>query len=154
MTNSQLPRTAELFPDLDDFAARFVACRIPKGEWTHLAHLAIGMWHVHKYGTDEALTRLRNGIRRLNDSHGTLNTETSGYHETVTRAYVQLLAQYLDTCPLAMPLAERVSLLIASPLADKAALLEFYSRERLMSPQARANWVEPDIMPLQISDAR
>ena len=149
-----MPRTDELFPDLDDFAARFAACRIPKSEWTHLAHLAIGMWHVHQYGADEALTRLRNGIRRLNDSHGTLNTETSGYHETVTRAYVQLLSQFLDACPSAMPLAERVSLLIASPLADKAALLRFYSRERLMSPEARANWVEPDIMPLQISDAR
>ena len=154
MTISQLPRTDELVPDLDDFAARFAACRIPKAEWTHLAHLAIGMWHVHKHGADEALTRLRNGIRRLNDSHGTLNTETSGYHETVTRAYVQLLSQFLDGCPSAMPLAERVSLLIASPLADKAALLRFYSRERLMSPEARANWLEPDIMPLQIADAR
>ena len=149
-----MPRTDALFPDLDDFAARFAACRIAKSEWTHLAHLAIGMWHIHTYGADDALTRLRNGIRRLNDSHGTLNTETSGYHETVTRAYVQLLSQFLDACPSAMPLAERVSLLSASPLADRAALLTFYSRERLMSPEARANWVEPDIRPLHISDAR
>lgn len=143
-----MPNTDGLFPDLDHFAARFVACRIPKAEWTHLAHLAIGMWHIHTYGANEALTRLRNGIRRLNDSHGTPNTETSGYHETVTRAYVQLLAQFLDACPSAMPLAERLSRLIASPLAEREALLEFYSRERLMSPQARAGWVEPDITDL------
>ena len=146
-----MANTDALFPDLDDFAARFVACRIPKPEWTHLAHLAIGMWHIHTYGADEALTRLRAGIRRLNDSHGTPNTETSGYHETVTRAYVQLLAQFLAACPSTMPLAERVSRLIASPLAEKEALLEFYSRERLMSSAARANWVEPDILPLHIS---
>lgn len=149
-----MPRTDALFPDLDGFAARFVACRVPKPEWTHLAHLAIGMCHIHTYGADEALTRLRLGIRRLNDSHGTLNSETSGYHETITRAYVRLLAQFFDACPSAMPLAERVSRLIASPLAEKEALLEFYSRELLMSPEARASWVEPDIMPLQISDAR
>jgi hypothetical protein len=146
-----LPNTAEGFPDLDAFAARFEACRIPKSEWTHLAHLAIGMWHVQRYGADDALTRLRHGISRLNDSHGTLNTETSGYHETITRAYVRLLAQFLDASPSAMPLAERVSRLIASPLAEKEALLKFYSRELLMSPEARASWVEPDIMPLQIS---
>jgi hypothetical protein len=33
-------------------------------------------------------------------------------------------------------------------LLEKDALLEFYSRERLMSDEARARWVEPDLLPL------
>lgn len=129
--------------------ARFESCRLSKAEWTHQAHLAIGMWHVHTVGADEALTRLRVGIRRLNDSHGTANTDSSGYHETITRAYVQLLSRFLSECDLTTPLDERVALLLSGPLAERDALLKFYTRERLMSPQARAKWVEPDIMPLQ-----
>ena len=136
--------------DVDALAGRFNACTIPHEEWTHAAHLAVGAWHVQRYGPEESLVRLRLGIRRLNDSHGTLNSPTSGYHETVTRAYVQLLAQFLDSCPNDMPLGERVSCLISSPMADKNVLLRFYSRELLMSPQARGEWIEPDITPLQL----
>lgn len=148
-----MPTTDELFPDLDDFAARFAACHIPKSEWTHLAHLAIGAWHVHTYGPNEALTRLRDGIRRLNDSHGTLNSETSGYHETVTRAYVEILSQFLETCPRTTTMEERVAVLVAGPLAGKDLLLRFYSKELLMSSLARAEWVEPDVKPLAIAIA-
>ena len=138
--------------DVDGLATRFAACRIPHEEWTHQAHLAVGMWHVDRYGADEALTRLRVGIRRLNDSHGTPNSATRGYHETITRAYVQLLAEFLETCPPAMSLTERVAQLLDSPVASKDALLRFYSREHLMSAQARAAWVEPDILPLRVAD--
>ena len=120
-------------------------------EWTHLAHLAVGTWHVQRYGPDEALTRLRTGIRRLNDNHGTLNSATSGYHETVTRAYVELLAQFVQRCPADMALRERVLNVINGPLADRDVLLRFYSRDRLMSPSARAEWIEPDLAPLRLS---
>jgi len=122
---------------------------VPRGEWTHAAHLAVGLWHVDRYGAGEALVRLRDGIRRLNESHGTVNSATSGYHETVTRAYVELIAVFCATCPAGLPLSDRVALLLGSPLADRAVLLRFYSRDRLMSGDARAHWVEPDLAPLR-----
>jgi len=134
---------------VDGLATRFVARAIPHAEWTHTAHLVVGAWHVHRYGPDEALARMRVGIRALNDAHGTPNSPTRGYHETVTRAYVVLLAELLGRCPVAMPLAERVARVLASPVAAKDALLAFYSRERLMSSTARAEWVEPDVAPLR-----
>lgn len=109
------------------------------------------MWHVDRYGADEALARLRAGIRLLNDSHGTPNSATRGYHETITRANVQLLSEFLDSCSATLTLTERVERLLASPVADKEALLQFYSRGRLMSGHARAAWVEPDILPLRVS---
>jgi hypothetical protein len=140
-----------LFADLDGLASRFAACRLAREEWTHQAHLAVGMWHVDRYGADDALARLRAGIRQLNDSHGTPNSATRGYHETITRANVQLLSEFLDSCPAALTLTERVARLLASPVADKEALLQFYSRGHLMSAQARAEWVEPDIRPLRVS---
>jgi adenylate kinase family enzyme len=135
---------------VDDFAARFQACAIPETAWTHAAHLVVGLWHVHRYGADEALTRLRSGIRRLNESHGGVNTETHGYHETITVAYVRLLAQFLEAGP-AGPLPDRVATLLDGPLAAKRMLLSFYSTDRLMSMTARAQWVEPDLAPLAIA---
>src|SRR6476620_649057 len=71
--------------ELDAFASAFQSCAIPKSEWTHQAHLKVGTWHVRRFGKDEALERLRIGIRRLNDSHGVPNSDTRGYHETITR---------------------------------------------------------------------
>lgn len=133
---------------LGDLVARFLSCRLSHAEWTHEAHLSVGLWHVHEYGAEEALTRLREGIRRLNDSHGTPNSDTRGYHETITRAYVELLSNYDASCPPAMPLSERVARLLASPLAAKDALARFYSRDLLMSTRARSAWVEPDLAPL------
>ncbi len=133
--------------ELDDLASRFATCTLLKPEWTHAAHLAVGLWHVNRYGADEALELLRGGIRRLNESHGTINSSTGGYHETVTRAYVQLLAAFTEQYP-GVPVAEQLRRLLAGPLADKAALFSFYSRGRLESAAARLGWVEPDLAPL------
>ena len=72
---------------LDDLAGRFQGCAVPAKEWTHAAHLVVGLWHVHRYGAMDALVRLRTGIRRLNESHGGVNSTTNGYHETITAAY-------------------------------------------------------------------
>jgi hypothetical protein len=93
---------------------------------------------------------LRAGIRRLNESHGGVNSDTRGYHETITVCYVRLLEQFLDAGP-AAPLPHRVAVLLDSPLAAKPMLSAFYSTDRLMSTTARAQWVEPDLAPLSIS---
>jgi len=135
-------------PQIAELAARFEAASIPRAEWTHEAHLVVGAWHVHRFGADGALARLRAGIRRLNEANGVANTATDGYHETITAAYVRLLARALVDLGADAPLAERVAALLASPLGGKAALARHYSREVLMSPRARAEWVPPDREPL------
>jgi hypothetical protein len=135
--------------ELEELVRRFDERTLPKHEWTHAAHLAVGLWYVSRYGRDAALARLRTGITRLNESHGTRNSATTGYHETITRAYADLLAAFAGRCG-AVPVAERVRSLLASPLAGKGALLHFYSRARLDSVEARLDWVEPDLAPLEL----
>ena len=133
--------------ELDALVRRFRERTLPKAEWTHAAHLAVGTWHVQRYGAAAAIPRLRDGIRALNGTHGTANTDSSGYHETITCAYAHLIAGFLAACPERMSLAERVEALLASPLARKDALLEYYSRDRLMSVAARRDWKDPDLKP-------
>ncbi|MDX2169496.1 MAG: hypothetical protein SF182_20675 [Deltaproteobacteria bacterium] len=120
---------------------------MPHAEWTHRAHLAVGTWHVLRFGPDEALRRLRSGIRALNDAHGTPNSDTRGYHETITRAYVTLIADFLSTRAGTSP-ADAAHALLRSPLAGKDALLRYYSRPCLGSVTARRGWVAPDLRQL------
>jgi adenylate kinase family enzyme len=130
---------------------RFEACTIPAKAWTHAAHLTVGLWHVERYGHEDALARLRAGIRRLNESHGGVNNETRGYHETITAAYVTLLAQFLDRREDAESLGDLVTRLLEGPLAARDMLFRFYSRDRLMSTQARATWIEPDLRAIDLN---
>jgi hypothetical protein len=118
--------------------------------WTHQAHLAVGSWHVRRYGPAKALARLRTRIRCLNDSHGTPNSDTRGYHATITRAYAYLIAEFLAGCAKEATAAECAQSLLASPLAARDALLAYYSKERLMSVAARRRWLPPDRSPLRL----
>jgi hypothetical protein len=47
-----------------------------------------------------------------------------------------------------LPLDERVARLLSGWAGERDALLRYYSRDTLMSPRARAEWVEPDVQPL------
>src|SRR5580765_3535800 len=109
--------------DLDELAARFAAAAIPAADWTHLAHLRVGAWHVHHLGPEVALVRLRTGIRALNLAHGTVNSENRGYHETITAAYVRFIAQFLASCPFEMSFRTRVEELLSSTVAQPDFLL-------------------------------
>jgi hypothetical protein len=138
-------------PTRDEFADllwRFRKRTLPKASWTHAAHLAVGLWHVKQYGSERALSELRARIQRLNDSHGTPNTDTGGYHETITRAYVELIAALLATLPPGTPVVDCLRALFASPVSGKHALLTYYSKDRLMSVEARRRWIEPNRRPL------
>jgi 4-hydroxy-tetrahydrodipicolinate synthase len=133
---------------LEGLHRRFASQEIPAGEWTHVAHLTVGASAVFRGGPDAALAELRAGILQLNRAHGTIETPTRGYHETITRAYVELLAVYLAGFATDTPLCHRVGALLASPLAQREALFTYYDRARLLSPAARAAFVEPDRAPL------
>ena len=108
----------------------------------------MGLWHVHRFGAEDATTRLRAGIRALNERNGVPNTETNGYHETITVAYVRLIDQFLASAGPDRSLESHLSDLLGSPLADRAFLFRFWSRDLLMSPAARATWTPPDLRAL------
>ena len=92
----------------DGIANRPVGGRVPrllaaKAEWTHHAHLRVGLWHLLHYPPGEALDRLRDGIRLYNLATGGANTDTSGYHESITRFYVWVIARFLATADRTRP---------------------------------------------------
>ena len=126
---------------------RFEDCTLPREEWTHAAHLTVALWHLLQFDWPEAVARVRRGIKRYNAAHGIRTTPTGGYHETLTLFWLRTVRAFLEAeRNEARALVRLANELTAS--ADKSLPLEHYTRERLFSPEARANWVEPDLKPL------
>lgn len=128
-------------------AAAFCDCTLAKAEWTHHAHLRVGLWHLLRYPPSAALDRLRDGIRRFNVASGVANTEASGYHESITRFYIWAIGQFLAAADRTRPEDELAEELVRA-CGDKGLPLRYWSKDRLMSVEARLGWVEPDLQPL------
>jgi hypothetical protein len=131
--------------EVDSFMQDFEACRLPKERWTHFAHLVAGFWYLSRHDMAQALDTIRQRIRNHNESVGTPNTDTSGYHETITRLYMRAIAAHIELHK-TLPVERSLSILLASPLAKSDWPLSYYTRERLFSTQARRNWVAPDLL--------
>lgn len=123
---------------------------LPKARWTHAGHIAAvaGLMLLHPaLDLDAALPGL---IRRLNDAHGVPNSDTRGYHETITRFFLAAIRDALARDDATWPAHRRVQTLLgASALADgKRALAPYWSDAVLFSVAARQGWVPPDLAPL------
>jgi hypothetical protein len=135
--------------DVPGLVARFEDLTLPKAEWTHQAHLTVALWYASRLPWEEALAKVRDGILRLNAAHGVPTTLTRGYHETITRFYLRVICDYVameEEGP-----EEDWSVRVARLLArygDRELPLRYYTKELLMSPEARFGWVEPDLRPL------
>ena len=129
--------------EIERIARGLIDRTLPKSDWTHAAHFAAALWLLRHSG--EATFRdLPPLIRAYNESTGVANTDTSGYHETITIASLRLARAWL-TERTGMPLHAALAELLASPYGRSDWLLAYWSRERLFSAAARREWVEPDL---------
>jgi hypothetical protein len=119
---------------------------LPKSDWTHHAHLRAGLWHLLHHPDDVALALMRERIRAYNESTGGENTDTAGYHETITRFYLRVIRTFLESIDTARPVDELAHELIER-CGERDLVLRHYSRERLFSTPARHGWLEPDLAP-------
>ena len=118
---------------------------MPKAEWTHEAHLAATTYLLLKHPEIDLDAALPGLIRAYNESVGGLNDNTQGYHETITRAYLHGIRLFLSEADRAAPVDHLVNDLLHSPMGQRDWPLRFWSKERLISVEARRGWVEPDL---------
>jgi hypothetical protein len=118
---------------------------LPEKDWTHRGHLRVAWLYSSRFPLDEAHVLMRVGIIRLNAAHGLVETSARGYHETITRVWLAVVRALMKERPAESSLA---FIEACAGRLEKEALLRHYSRERLMSVEARARFVEPDIAPL------
>ena len=144
MSGQEITEDQELPPD-EVLWEGFVSCRLSPQQWTHLAHVRIGFLHLRQDRFDIALEKIRSRIQQLNSAHGTPEAIDRGYHETITRAFLQLIAGAMAE----HAVGSSLDFCHSNPgLMTKTVLLDYYSRERIMSAEAKAGFVEPDLKPL------
>ena len=130
-----------------DTGARFLDRTLPKAEWTHEAHISTTCWLLLERPDIVPERDLPDLIRRYNESVGGVNSDTEGYHETITRLFIRTLRSALAKRE-GEGLAAGVNAILASPEGRRDWPLRFYSRDLLFSKEARLGWVEPDLCPL------
>ncbi len=117
-------------------------------EWTHAAHFAAALW-LMRYRTDlEPALAMPRLIRAFNDTVGTVNSDSSGYHETITLASLRAARGVFVSFPDDVPVYRIVNILMKTNFANPNWLLEYWSRDRLMSVEARRAWLDPDLKAL------
>jgi hypothetical protein len=132
--------------EIEVFVRQFETRTLPRASWTHHAHLAVALWYLTRHTHDEALDILRRRIRAYNEATGTPNTDSTGYHETLTRLFLRGVAAHVAQHRDAR-LPDSLRELLQSPLGNRDWPLRYYSRERLFSVAARRQWLEPDQEP-------
>jgi len=131
------------------FWRAFQARTIPGPNFGHEAHLRAAYLLLERTNGDveAALPLMRDALKDLLDFARRQGHEPKvGYHETITILWLRLVAHHMA----AREFESSTDFVRAAPaLADKkAVMLRHYTRERLMSPEARARWIEPDLAPL------
>lgn len=130
--------------ELDALMARIAAREIPNTEFSHRYHLAMATCTIIAGGT---LDDVRSTILALNAENKVEQTTTGGYHETITAVWHALIRAHLSSLPIETPRLRAVNSVLHE-FEDKSVLLRHYSRDRIMSWEARKSFVRPDIAPL------
>lgn len=132
--------------EIDHIGRGLIDRSLPKNDWTHAAHFAAAFWLLRHPDMDAARD-MPGLIRAYNEASGVRNTDTSGYHETITLGSLRAARSWLAARPQA-PLHEALNELLAGEYGRSDWLLAHWSKALLFSVAARRAWVEPDLKPL------
>ena len=142
------PRFFKSDAEIERIGEGLLARTLPRADWTHEAHLAATTYLVlnrHDINLDRDLPDI---IRRYNESVGGVNSDTEGYHETITRTFLHGVRLVLGDANAGDSLHDLVNELLLSPMGKRDWPLRFYSRERLFSVEARRCFIPPDLAAL------
>lgn len=133
-------------PDDETFLEQFEAAAWPLEEWHHPQHVKVAYLYLRRFPFETALARMRAGVKAYNNARKIPDSLLGGYHETMTQAWMRLV--YFTLCEYG-PAENADAFYELNPqLSQKKSLRFFYTKELFMSPQAKAEFVNPDLTPL------
>lgn len=121
----------------------FDSGELPYDAWSHRLHVRLAYLFIRRYALSEALVQFRVGIRAYNAAHEVPDSLTSGYHETLTVAWLRLISARAGGVP--EPTDSESFCNMHPELLNRALLRKFYSPERITSQKAKREFVEPDL---------
>lgn len=142
------PRFFKSDAEIEHLGEGLLSRTLSRAEWTHEAHLAATTYLLLRRPDVDIDKELPGIIRRFNESVGGVNSDTEGYHETITRVFLHGVRLFLAEADPKAPIHELVNELLLSPMGRRDWPLRFYSPARLFSVEARRDFVPPDIAAL------
>ena len=139
------PRLFTSDAEIEHLGEGLLTRTLSKAEWTHEAHLGATTYLLLRRPDVDVDAELPGLIRRFNESVGGVNSDTEGYHETITRAFLRGVRLFLEEADKEEPLHNLVNALLLSPMGRRDWPLRFWSKDRLMSVEARRHFVEPNL---------
>jgi hypothetical protein len=125
-----------------EFVRAFLAGKLPPEQFHHRDHLRLAWWLIRERGVAEASSAVAEAIQRFAAQHG----HATKYHETLTQFWVRIVAHVMAVHP---DITAFDGLLATFPhLLDKDLPLRHWRGETIWGPEARARWVEPDLLAL------
>jgi hypothetical protein len=142
------PDFLETEDTLTDFLESFERGTWPKSAWNHAAHVAVAACYLIEHPHEDAAGHMRRGIRHYNQCVGTINSDHSGYHETITLFWLAVVKARLQDLADNLPRVEAVRLLVSELAPRRDLFREYYSFDVVRSVEARRSWIAPDVKPL------
>jgi hypothetical protein len=143
-----MPTTGfESWEEIVSLVSQFETGVLPHAKWNHREHLTVAFWYLSRLDQAEATERIRSGILFLNACHGTPNTDTRGYHETMTRFWIGIVVKFLKEADAEWSELELANQLVEEYSGRSGLWREYYSFDLLKSVESRRRWIEPDVSP-------
>lgn len=129
--------------EIDRIGTGILDHSLPKPDWTHAAHWAAAVWLL-RHPDYDAEADMPDIIRAYNMAYGVKNTDTEGYHETITLASLYIARRFLAASGPDAPMHEVVNALLNTGYSRSDWIFRYWSKEKLFTAQARRNWIGPD----------
>ena len=130
--------------EVENVVRKFESCTLPPSEFDHRAHLTVALWYLTHSSVPEATHQMRAGLYRFLSHYGHYQQK---YNETITVFWMRWVRSFLDRANMSHSIADIANEMIAS-CSNSQLIFAYYSKERVMSEEARATWIEPDQKPL------
>lgn len=139
---------------LEILVRQFEDGTLPIENWHHETHLAICCWYV--IHDPDPMYRLRTGIRDYVAATGGVNGPASGYHETLTRFWMQVVDHCLKSLSDRLPLMNKIRFTVEMFSQQKHYHRKFYPPDDqyniLTSEEARERWMSPEEINERLAD--
>jgi hypothetical protein len=125
--------------EIEEVVRRFEDCDYETEEFFHARHLTVAAWYFSQLDLKAAEERMSAGLQKFIRHHGKI-----GYHVTITEFWLRFVKKTLQEMSPEGDFVSRVNKVVER-LNNKGLIYEYYSRERLDTPEAKAAWIGPDL---------
>jgi hypothetical protein len=139
------------FDQIEAVVRGFETCSTSKEDFGHASHLTVALWYLNHNTFEQAADMMRTGLFRFIKHH---DIPREKYNETITWFWLKMVSAFLvaqtsicDSDRTDRPLAVDLTNKLLLTYQNSNLAFDYYSRERISSPEAKAGWLEPDLQP-------